>query len=213
MKRKENYNNHVVLCGKIRGEFTFNHRDYRERFYRAEIEVARLSGNTDTIPVVVSNRLANTRKKWNGKTVCIEGEICSFMSRENGNSRMSVFALARYFSECEEDANPENSVFLEGYISKPPLYRETPLGREITDVLLAVNRPGGKSDYVPCIFWGRNASFAVLLEVGDRIRIKGRMQSREYRKQVSDEEYIERTVYEASVSSLEVVSRAETKDD
>lgn len=213
MEHKENCNNHVVLCGKIKGQFAFSHRVFEERFYKAKIEAKRLSGIIDTIPVIVSNSLVNVRENWAGRTVCIEGDMRSYIEFENGKTKLLLYAFAKYFAECEDEEQSGNSVFLSGYISKPPLYRETPLGREITDVFLAVNRPYGKSDYVPCIFWGRNASFAALLEAGDEIKVRGRIQSRQYRKRISEDEYTERTICEVSISGMEVISRDETKDD
>lgn len=199
-------NNQVTIAGEVVSEFVFSHELYGERFFVVNIAVSRLSNLNDIIPVMVSDRLLDVKKDYRGCFLQAVGQFRSYNRHEETKNRLILSVFAREVSlveESGEEQNP-NHIFLDGYICKKPVYRETPLGREIADVLLAVNRPYGKSDYIPCIFWGRNARFAEQLEVGSRIKLWGRIQSREYQKKISEEEYETRVAYEVSVSKVEL---------
>ena len=177
-----------------------------------DLKVERLSNSYDIIPVMISERLMDVTKDYRGAFMEVQGQFRSYNRHDERKNKLvlSVFAREVRFVE-EEDAylfesNKTNSIYLDGYICKDPIYRKTPLGREIADVLLAVNRPYGKSDYIPCICWGRNARFAEGFRVGEHIQIWGRIQSREYQKKLSETEFEKRIAYEVSVSKLECVS-------
>ena len=199
-------NNRVNISGMVCSGFTFSHDVFGEGFYIMTVEVKRKSEALDFIPIMVSDRLVDVEKDYSGMYVELSGQFRSF-NRQDGDKRrlvLSIFAREVEFKEeCGEFDT--NDISLTGYICKQPVYRETPLNREITDVLLAVNRPYGKSDYIPCIVWGRNARFSEALPVGTCVEIFGRIQSREYRKQISENEFETRTAYEVSVSRIEEV--------
>ena len=199
-------NNQVSVVGKIVTDFTFSHQVYGEGFYTMELLVKRLSDSEDRIPVMISERLIDTTQDYAGEYIEIRGQFRSYNHHEEKHNRLvlSVFARENRFVEDDEEAVPVNQIFLDGYICKPPVYRKTPLGREIADILMAVNRPYGKSDYIPCICWGRNARYASGFQVGDRCLVWGRIQSREYMKKVSEDEIERRVAYEVSVSKLEL---------
>ena len=198
-------NNQVSIIGEVASSFVFSHEVFGEGFYMVDILVKRLSDCSDCIPVMISERLIDVNKDYRGEFVQISGQFRSYNRHEEKRNRLvlSVFAREISFVEEETDKAKTNQIFLDGFICKPPVYRKTPLGREIADVLLAVNRPYGKSDYIPCICWGRNARFAGNLEIGSRIQLIGRIQSREYQKRVSENELIRRVAYEVSVNKLE----------
>ena len=200
-------NNQVSLVGEIVSDFTYSHEVYGEGFYMVEISVNRLSNFVDYIPVMISERLIDVTKDYRGTYVYINGQFRSFNRHEEHKNRLvlSVFARELEFVEeaCEEEST--NQIFLDGYICKEAVYRKTPLGREIADLLVAVNRSYGKSDYIPCICWGRNARFANSFEVGTRCAIWGRIQSREYMKKINEEENEKRVAYEVSVNKLELM--------
>lgn len=200
-------NNQVSIMGKIDTRFTFSHQVYGEGFYTMDLLVKRLSDSEDRIPVMVSERLVDVEQDYVGEYIEIQGQFRSYNRHEEKRNRLvlSVFARELEFLEEEEDAVPENRIFLDGYICKPPVYRKTPLGREIADLLLAVNRPYGKSDYIPCISWGRNARYASAFAVGGHVLIWGRIQSRDYMKRTDNNESEKRTAYEVSVSKLEYI--------
>lgn len=202
--REKIENNNVSITGEIASAFSFSHEVFGERFYLADIAVKRLSDSEDLIPVMVSERLVDVTEDLTGVTVRVEGQFRSY-NRHEGKSRLilSVFAREWEFVEEEEKSAKINQIFLDGFICKTPVYRKTPLGREIADLLIAVNRPYGKSDYIPCICWGRNARFASGFEVGMRIQVHGRIQSRKYTKKLSETEFEERIAYEVSVSKIE----------
>ena len=198
-------NNQVTVMGEIVTPFSFSHEVFGEGFYMTELLVKRLSDSEDRIPVMVSERLVDVTQDYIGEYVEIHGQFRSYNRHEEKHNRLvlSVFSRELKFVEEEDETVPVNQIFLDGYICKPPVYRKTPLGREIADVLLAVNRPYGKSDYIPCICWGRNARFASGFEVGSHVQIWGRIQSREYVKKVSETQVEQRTAYEVSVSKIE----------
>ena len=169
--------------------------------------VKRLSDSEDRIPVMVSERLIDVTQDYEGEYIQVYGQFRSYNRHEEKKNRLvlSVFAREVSFVEEEDDSIKSNQIFLDGYICKPPVYRKTPLGREIADLLIAVNRPYGKSDYIPCICWGRNARYASAFAVGGHVLVWGRIQSREYVKKLSETEAEKRIAYEVSVSKLEYV--------
>lgn len=201
-------NNQVTIAGEVVSEFSFSHEVYGEHFYMVDISVCRLSNSYDVIPVMVSDRLMDVTEDYRGMVLQASGQFRSYNRHEENHNRLvlSVFAREVMIVEPEEEDQNPNYIFLDGYVCKHPVYRKTPLGREIADVLLAVNRPYGKSDYIPCICWGRNARFADNFEVGSHVQIWGRIQSREYQKKLSEEEYEKRVAYEVSVSKLEFIA-------
>ena len=206
-------NNQVVIMGEIVSPFTFSHQVFGEGFYLVDVMVKRLSESQDIIPVMVSDyiplmiseRLIDTEQDYTGQLIHVTGQFRSYNRHEEKKNRLvlSVFARELSFVEEEDDSVKSNQIYLDGYICKPPVYRKTPLGREIADLLIAVNRPYGKSDYIPCICWGRNARYASAFAVGGHVLIWGRIQSREYMKRLSETEMEKRTAYEVSVSKLE----------
>jgi len=203
-------NNQVTVMGEVISDFTFSHEIFGEGFYMVDISVKRLSDSYDIIPVMVSERLLDVNADYKGMYICINGQFRSYNRHEEHKNRLvlSVFAREVDFIDEMEESSKTNQIYLDGYICKEPIYRKTPLGREIADVLLAVNRPYGKSDYIPCICWGRNARYASQFKVGERCAVWGRIQSREYMKKL-DEEHIERRVaFEVSVSKLEILDDA-----
>lgn len=209
---REIKNNQVTLSGEIVSNFEFSNEVYSEGFYTAMLASERKSGQKDIIPIMVSERLVDVKSDWTGRFVKVSGQFRSYNKHEGKKNRLVLSVFATDFEEFEEmpfSDNYSNHIYLDGYICKPPIYRKTPLGREIADILLAVNRPYGKSDYIPAICWGRNAVYASGLEVGTRLRIEGRIQSREYKKRISDDEYETRMAYEVSTSELTVVEEME----
>lgn len=206
-------NNIVELRGEIEEDFVFSHEVFGEGFYNTKLCVKRDSGTEDHIPICVSERLIKIQNSFIGTRVYIEGQFRSFNRHENEKNRLILSAFAREFEIDDSDFKDENKIYLEGYVCKEPLYRYTPLGREITDVLLAVNRHYGKSDYIPCIFWGRNARFASELLIGEKIELRGRIQSRKYRKQISETEVENRTAYEVSVNFVEKAVERDVKNE
>ena len=194
-------NNQVTIMGKVATEFSFSHEVFGEGFYMVEVEVKRLSNSEDRIPLMISERLIDVTQDY----TMVHGQFRSYNRHEEQKNRLvlSVFVREISFMEEEPDGTKTNSIWLDGYICKEPIYRKTPLGREIADLLLAVNRPYGKSDYIPCICWGRNARYASGFEVGEHVQLLGRIQSREYVKRISDTETEKRVAYEVSVSKLE----------
>lgn len=208
-------NNNITLAGVVERESEYSHEVLGEGFYVFMLKCSRTSGNKDTLPVMISDRLVDIREIKVGQVVTVSGQIRSFNRHiDDVKSKLilSVFAreleLAQDATELsfEEDIN---TVILDGFVCKPPVYRCTPKGREIADILVAVNRPYGKSDYIPCIAWGRNARFAGELEVGEHIQIQGRFQSREYTKKISDNEIETRVAYEVSVSRIDYAEEGE----
>lgn len=193
-------NNKVYLCGTIVSKAEFSHEVFGEGFYEFFVRVNRLSGQADTLPVTISERLM-TPEMQVGQTLCALGQFRSYNKLEGGRSRLMLTVFVREVLSQAPSANP-NSVVLSGYICKPPVYRTTPFNREIADLLIAVNRSYNKSDYIPAIAWGRNARFVSKMEVGDRVVLSGRIQSREYQKKQADESFVTMTAYEVSVSKL-----------
>ncbi|MCT4604863.1 MAG: single-stranded DNA-binding protein [Marinisporobacter sp.] len=197
--------NIVTVVGKMHSSSVFSHEMYGEGFYTFDIKVPRLSEYNDILPVTISERLMVDLDIEQGTTVKIEGQLRSYNKYVNGKNRLILTIFARDLSMCEEEEvkNP-NQIFLDGYVCKAPVYRSTPFGREITDMLIAVNRPYNKSDYIPCIAWGRNARFSEKLKVGDHMKIWGRVQSREYQKKLRDDYVETKVAYEVSISKMEM---------
>ena len=212
-------NNYLVLIGKIISDKTFSHEIYGESFYLFNLEVPRLSGNEDIIPITISERLIANFDLGIGKKIVVEGQFRSYNSYENERNRLvlTVFAkdVMEYNEEKQEEAKERvsNEVTLNGYICKKPIYRQTPFGREIADLLLAVNRAYNKSDYIPCIAWGRNARFCENMEVGTEVKIVGRVQSRIYEKKFEDGTVEQRVAYEVSIGSLQVIDKKENEEE
>lgn len=208
-------NNHLILVGKVTSDKVFSHEIYGEKFYSFDLSVPRLSGNDDIIPITISERLLMEEDLAIGKKVVIEGQFRSYNSYENERNRLvlTVFAKEIKFAENQEEEievskdNSTNEVLLNGFICKTPIYRQTPFGREISDLLLAVNRAYNKSDYIPCIAWGRNARFCQNIPVGTEVKILGRVQSRKYEKKYEDGTVQVKVAYEVSVSSLEIINK------
>ncbi|MGO5052027.1 single-stranded DNA-binding protein [Lachnospiraceae bacterium LCP25S3_G4] len=198
-------NNQVTIMGEVASEFIFSHEVFGEGFYMVDILVKRLSNSDDRIPLMISERLIDVTEDYRGEYIMASGQFRSYNRHEDQKNRLvlSVFVREISFVEEEMDGAKTNSILLDGYICKAPIYRKTPLGREIADLLLAVNRPYGKSDYIPCICWGRNARYAQSFEVGEHVQVLGRIQSREYVKKISETEAEKRVAYEVSVSKLE----------
>ena len=217
-------NNYLILVGEITSEKAFSHEIYGESFYVFDLEVPRLSGNADIIPVTVSERLITEFDLKIGKKVAIEGQFRSYNSYENERNKLVLTVFAKDILEHEEEVASEdeekiekkekvsNEVILNGYICKKPIYRQTPFGREISDILLAVNRAYNKSDYIPCIAWGRNARFCQNMPVGTEVKIVGRVQSRTYEKKLEDGTAETKVAYEVSVGSLEVIDKKENQE-
>lgn len=203
---KMNENNKVTVMGEIIGGFSFSHEIYGEGFYMVDILVPRLSESADRIPLMVSERLLDVKKDYNGMNVKVSGQFRSYNRHEERKNKLvlSVFVREWEFIDEVDRSEMTNHIELDGFICKEPVYRKTPLGREIADILLAVNRPYGKSDYIPCISWGRNARYANEFEVGSRCKVIGRIQSREYMKKITEEQVEKKVAYEVSVSKLEV---------
>ena len=217
-------NNYLTLVGKVTGEKRFSHEIYGESFYVFNLEIPRLSGNSDIIPITVSERLIKEDTLQEGKKLLVKGQFRSYNSYENEKNRLILTVFAKDIMEVEdveEDEENEmvkkdtitNEVVLIGYICKKPIYRQTPFGREISDILLAVNRAYNKSDYIPCIAWGRNARFCQNLEVGSQVKIVGRVQSRMYEKKYEDGTVENRVAYEVSVGSLEVIEEKSDENE
>ena len=205
MSEKVIENNKVSVIGEVVSEFTFSHEVFGEGFYLVSLAVSRLSDQVDVIPLMVSERLLDVKQDYRGRTVEAVGQFRSYNCHEGVKNRLVLSVFVRELNFLEEFTNctKTNQIYLDGYICKEAIYRKTPLGREIADLLLAVNRPYGKSDYIPCIAWGRNARYASGFAVGSRVRVWGRVQSREYTKKLSETQCEKRVAYEVSVSKLE----------
>jgi primosomal replication protein N len=197
--------NQAIVAGEVISEFQFSHEIFGEGFYRLTLSVQRLSNASDEIPLLISDRLVDVKKNYIGKKLEARGQFRSYNQHVNEKNHLilSLFVRELEWIDSYENRKP-NYIMLDGYVCKEPIYRMTPLGREICDILLAVNRAYGKSDYIPCICWGRNARFAGNLEVGAHIQILGRIQSRRYQKKIGENEIITRMAYEISVNKLEI---------
>lgn len=200
-------NNKIYLEGRVASELTFSHEMYGEGFYTFYLEVLRLSDVKDQLLITVSERLIVGMNITVDSDLVVEGQLRSYNKVVDGVNRLILTVFARNIEFCIEKSKNPNQIFLDGFICKEPIYRTTPFGREIADMLLAVNRPYSKSDYIPTIAWGRNSRFCRELTVGDNIRVWGRLQSREYQKKLSETEVIKKIAYEVSISKMEKVNR------
>ena len=203
-------NNRVTIIGEVVSEFTFSHEVFGEGFYLVDVSVNRLSDSVDIIPLSIGERLVDITKDYRGMKIEVSGQFRSYNRHVGEKNKLILSIFVREIEFIEEDEIPEeqsksNQIFLDGYVCKPPVYRKTPLGREIADILIAVNRPYGKSDYIPCIAWGRNARYAASIEVGGHLQVQGRVQSREYTKRIDEEQVEKRVAYEVSVSKIDVI--------
>lgn len=208
MKEEGMENNRACVIGKMMSEFSYSHEVFGERFFRTDILVCRTSGILDTVPLMFPEKLADVNEDYSDNTVEITGQFRSYNRKEDGKSHLelSVFVQEIRFLDGEyTDYGSNNCVCLKGFLCRPPAYRKTPLGRRICDILLAVNRLHGKSDYIPCIAWGRDAVLASRLNVGSAVEVMGRIQSREYTKKQSETETEIRVAYEVSVCRMEAV--------
>ncbi len=206
-------NNKIYLEGKVVEGLEFSHEMYGEGFYMFKLEVSRLSDVSDVLNVTISERLLAGMDLKVGDDVLVEGQLRSYNKFVDGANRLILTVFARNIDYCIERSKNPNEIFLNGYICKEPVYRTTPFGREIADLLLAVNRPYNKSDYIPNISWGRNARFCKTLKVGDNIRVWGRLQSREYQKRISEDNVITKVAYEVSISKMERVEDSELENE
>ena len=219
-------NNYITLVGKVTVEKRLSHEIYGERFYVFDLKIPRLSGNADIIPVTISERIITDETLLEGNKILVKGQFRSYNSYVNEKNKLILTVFAKDISvidekEEEKDAENEivrkdiitNEVILIGYICKKPIYRQTPFGREISDILLAVNRAYNKSDYIPCIAWGRNARFCQTIEVGTQVKVVGRVQSRTYEKKFEDGTSEIRVAYEVSVGSLEIINEKNTENE
>ena len=207
-------NNRVSIIGEVVSEFTFSHEVFGEGFYIVNVSVNRLSDMVDIIPLMISEILIDVTKDYRGQKIEVQGQFRSYNRHEGTRNKLVLSIFVRELAFVEEEDIPEeqsksNQIYLDGYVCKPPIYRKTPLGREIADILIAVNRPYGKSDYIPCIAWGRNARFASGIQVGGHLKISGRVQSREYTKKIDENEVEKRVAYEVSVSKIDLVEDEE----
>ncbi|QWR24094.1 single-stranded DNA-binding protein [Clostridioides difficile] len=195
-------NNVVNLRGELDNKLEFSHEIFGEKFYNMKIKINRLSDSFDILPMTVSERLLQDIDLDKQNLVNVVGQLRSYNKTLNNKNRLVLTVFVREIKSIDEENKDPNSIFLDGYVCKEPVYRKTPLGREITDLLVAINRPYNKSDYIPSIVWGRNAKFAKNLKVGDRIQLWGRVQSREYEKKIDENNVVKKMAYEVSISKI-----------
>ena len=209
MQAKVFANNPVKIVGEIVSDFSYSHEVYGEGFFVVEVAVNRLSNYADYIPLMVSERLIDTTQSYIGEKIHVTGQFRSYNRHEETKNRLILSVFVRElefvdeYMENEDEERKSKYITLDGYVCKAPVYRKTPLGREIADLLVAVNRSYGKSDYIPCICWGRNARYATTFEIGSHVSVIGRIQSREYVKKLSEDEAERRIAYEVSVCKIE----------
>ncbi len=195
--------NMAHICGEVIDGLKLNHKTYGEAFYTFKIGIVRNSGYEDQIIVMVSERILCQADVKKGTILEIQGQVRTYNEEVDGRNRLNIVVFAREMNEAEEDAAAKNEIYLEGYLCKKPAARTSPLGRKICDIMLAVNRMYNKSDYIPCIAWGRNALYSSTLDVGDKIALHGRLQSRQYKKKCEDGDVLEKTAFEVSILQME----------
>ncbi len=200
MNYEQMINNKVYLSGRILSKPAFSHEVMGEGFYEVKLAVKRMSEQEDVLPITISERLFTDNEIVIGESLAIEGQFRSYNKFEDGKSRLMLTIFVRQILDCDEERNP-NMIELTGFVCKPTVYRMTPFKREICDILLAVNRAYNKSDYIPCIAWGRNARYAQNFSVGEQITITGRIQSRDYQKEI-DGVVTVKTAYEVSIGKI-----------
>jgi len=198
-------NNEVQLEGRVESALSVSHEIYGEVFYKFYLSVPRLSECMDNILITVSERMLGDIEINQGDMLQVEGQYRSYNNYTGEGNKLILTVFAKNIYPMTENFVSPNYVYLNGYICKAPTYRTTPFGREIADILLAVNRHYGKSDYIPCIAWGRNAKFCSGLEIGTNLKVWGRIQSRQYKKKIEEDSFEERTAYEVSVSKMEII--------
>lgn len=208
----EESGNIIHLRGQICQNLQFGHELFGEQFYTTTLRVPRLSGAEDFLPITLSERLLMQEPLSAGSMLCMDGQLRSYNKVIEGSGRLLITAFAQRLLNCEEDEENPNRVQLTGALCKPPSYRTTPFGREIADLMLAVNRSYGKSDYIPCITWGRTARYAANLKIGDKVQLVGRFQSRAYQKQLADGTTLNKVAYEVSVSRLAALKTEERSE-
>ncbi|MDL2206950.1 single-stranded DNA-binding protein [Eubacteriales bacterium OttesenSCG-928-N13] len=207
----ENPNNQIVAAGRLESPPTVSHEVMNETFYSSVLLVKRLSGAVDKLPITLPGKVIDVQN-WSPNTLLsVQGQVRSYNKVMDGAGRLMITLFVQHV--VEEDNDTLNRVELSGALCKPPIYRSTPFGREICDLMLAVNRAFGKSDYIPCIAWGRNAQYASRFQVGDRLRITGRLQSREYQKLLDNGEYMQRNAFEVSAFTIEAEGEMQPKED
>lgn len=206
-------NNVMQLEGKIIGELSFSHELFDEKFYTFPLSVARLSEKSDVIIITISEKLLQEVNFEINEMVLVTGQIRSYNKFNNGRNRLILTAFARNIAPLVEKSEDPNQVIIEGFVCKKPVFRTTPFGREISDILIAVNRAYNKSDYIPVIAWGRNARFSKSFEIGEKIKITGRFQSRQYEKTINDNEKIKMVAYEVSVSKLDKIEEVKESNE
>jgi len=204
MNYEQMNNNIVELWGKVLTKPEYNHSVMDEKFYEFLLEVPRLSDSSDIIPITISEKLFGEFDLAVNSIIALSGQFRSYNKLVGDKSKLMLTVFVRELKEVNTSKNP-NIIELTGFICKTPIYRTTPFKREISDVLLAVNRAYNKSDYIPCIMWGRNARFVKNLEVGSKIRLEGRIQSRIYQKKLSETEFENKTAYEISVTKINLL--------
>lgn len=203
-----NETNNVYVQGEVLNAPEYNHSVKDEQFYSFNLKVDRLSDESDVLPVIMSSKFLSVKSLSAGDRIAIRGQFRSHNMLEDGRSRLILSVFCQELDECNDNIN-SNVVELSGYICKPPIYRKTPLNREICDLLLAVNRNNNKSDYIPCLAWGRNARFAGSLPLGTRIELTGRIQSRQYNKKIETGIEITKMAYEVSIANLAAISQVD----
>ena len=194
--------NIVNLRGELDDELIFSHEIFGEKFYSSKIKIHRLSDTYDLLPITISERLLQEIDLTENKMIDLVGQLRSYNKNIDNKNKLVLTVFAREISVVRQENKDPNNIFLDGYICKTPIYRKTPLGREIADLLVAINRPYNKSDYIPSIVWGRNAKFAKNLNIGDRVQMWGRVQSRNYEKKLENGEIEKRVAYEVSISKI-----------
>ena len=204
----ENPNNRIIAVGRLEGGLELSHEVMNEPFYTGTLLVKRLSGAVDRLPVTIPGKLMGALPEEADSQLLMTGQVRSYNKVVEGAGRLMVTLFAQSIAPSP-DNDTLNKVTLTGALCKPPVYRYTPFGREICDMMLAVNRAFGKSDYIPCIAWGRNAQYASRFGVGDRVRLTGRLQSREYQKLLESGEYLSRNAYEVSCFTLEAAAEGD----
>ena len=197
--------NIAELCGIVMSELEFSHKTYGEVFYTFVLGVQRRSGYVDELNVMVSERLIYDNPPRRNQFLEIKGQIRTYNEMVGGKNKLNVVVFAREIYLCEDFGYYENYIYLEGFLCKIPIRRTSPLGRDICDMMVAVNRMYNKSDYIPCIAWGRNAGYGEQLAVGTRLLLEGRLQSREYKKKLEDGTAETRKAFEVSILKMEEI--------
>ena len=197
-------NNIITLTGTVETEAIYSHSVLDEKFYTFMLRVPRLSQNDDILPVTIAEHQLDSMLIQEGNKIKVKGQLRSYNKYTSLKTRLILTVFAKGIAPAyEDDTENPNEIFINGFICKAPIYRRTPFGREITDLIVAVNRAFNRSDYIPAIAWGKNAVFSENLEVGSNVMLWGRLQSRNYNKRISEDETEQRTAYELSITKIE----------